>query len=71
LNDTVIATCKERRVRINSERHDFILERKIDDITYGLQPEYSRLLHTMSEENAFNRKLHPSIESRNQSIRPL
>ena len=52
MNDTVTATRKERRVRINSECHDFILERKIDDITYGLQPEYSRLLQTISIENA-------------------
>lgn len=45
------AAHKGRLVKTNSERHEIILERKIDDITSGLQPEYSRLLHTVSEEN--------------------
>jgi integrase len=47
----VTAAHKGRLVRTNIERHEIILERKIDDITSGLQPEYSRLLHTVSEEN--------------------
>ena len=51
MNNTITAARKGRLVRINGERHDIILETKIDDSTSGLQPEYSRLLHTTSEEN--------------------
>ena len=52
MNNTVTATRKGIIVRINSEHDDIILERKIDDIFSGLQPEYSRLLDIISEENA-------------------
>ncbi len=52
MDNTVTAIRKEKLVRINGERDDIIFERKMDDITSGLQPEYSRLLHDISEENA-------------------
>ena len=38
---------------INStRRHDVILERKIENITSGLQPEFLGLLYSISEDNA-------------------
>jgi len=52
LKTAVTATRKGKLVRINSKRLGIIVERKIDDITSGLRPEYSRLLHNILEENA-------------------
>ena len=51
MKTTVTATRKDK-VRINGERFGIIVERKIDDITLGLRPKYSRLLHNILEENA-------------------
>jgi hypothetical protein len=51
LKAAVTATHKGKLVRINGERLGIIVERKIDDIVSGLQPEYSRLLHNILEEN--------------------
>jgi len=54
LKTIITATDKGKLDRINSEIScDIILERKIDDITSGLQPEFSGLLHSISKENAF------------------
>ena len=53
MKTAITATGKGKLVRINSElSHGIILERKIEDITSDLQPEFSRLLHKISEENA-------------------
>lgn len=80
MNNTVTATRKGRLVKINSECHNIILERKIDDITSDLQPEYSRLLHTTSEVNvltianyiqALRVEINPSDHYRRDVIRLL
>ena len=46
------ATRNGKLDRVKSENLGIILERKIEDITSCLQPEYYRLLHTISEDNA-------------------
>lgn len=80
MNDTVTAARKRRLVRINSKRYSIILETKIDDSTSGLQPEYSRLLHTTSEDNvltignyiqALRVEINPSDHYRRDVIRLL
>jgi hypothetical protein len=63
LKTTITETGKGKLVRINSElSHGIILERKIDDITSGLQPEFSRILHTISGES-FNDVLTDVLKS--------
>jgi integrase len=52
LKAIVTETRSRKLVRIKSENLGSILERKINDITSGLQPEYSRLLRAISEDNA-------------------
>ena len=62
---TVIARKKESRAEINdvnnanSRRHQqyynnavILLDKKIEDITAGLQPQFSNCLHSIIEENA-------------------
>ena len=46
------ATRNGKLDRVKSENLGIILERKIEDITSCLQPEYYRLLHAISEDNA-------------------
>jgi hypothetical protein len=53
LKTAITATSKGKLVRVNSElSHGIILDRKIEDITSGLQSEFSMLLHKISKENA-------------------
>jgi integrase len=63
LKNTVTITCKGIPANVNSKNHSIIFERKIEYITSGLQPEYSRLLHAISEKNAL------TIENYIQALR--
>ena len=50
-NITTIGEGKQDWIN-STRRHDVILERKIENITSGLQPEFSGLLYSISEDNA-------------------
>ena len=68
LSETIITTKsgsnKNEKVKQIITSNSVWLDRKIEEATVGLRPEFSRDLHSISEENAsYNSELHSGNES--------